>query len=240
MTQAKVPLVLLPGMMCDGRLFGAVLQGLGERAVLLGAITGHDSTAALAAEVLRLAPPRFALGGLSMGGIVAMEMAALAPERVAGLCLMDTNPRAERPEIAARRGPQMEAVRAGRLRAIMRDEMKPNYLAQTPLRASILELCMEMALDLGPEVFLRQSRALMTRPDRREALRCMGGPSLVLCGKADALCPVERHKEMHALLPAARLVVIEAAAHLPVLEAPNEARAALRDWLAAVDAVEAA
>lgn len=226
------PLVLLPGMMCDARLFGPQIEALsGTTPLLTVPLTAHDSVAALAADVLACAPDRFALAGLSMGGIVAMEILRQAPERVARLALLDTNPLAERPEVKARRIPQMAAVERGELRRVMRDEMKPNYLADGPRQGAILDLCMAMAMDLGPDVFLRQSRALMDRPDQTETLRSYAGPSLVLCGRQDGLCPVERHELMHDLLPDSTLSVIEGAGHLPTLEQPEETTAALRRWL---------
>jgi pimeloyl-ACP methyl ester carboxylesterase len=225
------PLVLLPGMMCDARLWAPLMGGLGRRTVIHGALTEADTVAALAEAVLEAAPPRFALAGLSMGGIVAMEIVARAPERVERLALLDTNPRAEAAEVAARRGPQVARARAGDLRAVMRDEMKPHYLADGPRRREVLDLCMEMAMGLGAEVFARQSAALAGRADRREALRAYGGPALVLTGAEDRLCPRERHETMHALLPRSRLVVIEGAGHLPVLERPEETGAAIARWL---------
>ena len=230
------PLVLLPGMTCDARLFGPQIAALSrERAVMAAPVHGADSVEALAAAVLEAAPPRFALAGLSMGGIVAMEVARRAPERVTRIALMDTNPKAEAEAVAARRGPQMARVRAGELLAVMRDDMKPNYLAPGPRRGEVLDLVMDMALALGPEVFAAQSRALMTRPDQREALRALRVPALVLCGRHDALCPLHRHELMAALIPGAELTVIEDAGHLPTLEAPEETVAALRRWLARSD-----
>lgn len=234
------PLVLLPGMMCDARLFAPQLAALPDRAVMVAPISGAETCAALAAEVLRIAPARFALGGLSMGGIVAMEVAAQAPDRVAGLCLMDTNPKAEHPAVAAAREPQIAVVKAGGLRAVMRDEMKPNYLADGPNRGAILDTCMAMAEDLGPEVFTRQSRALQSRPDQCDALRLVTVPSLVLCGAEDSLCPLHRHTLMEGLLPASDLSVIDGAGHLPTLEQPEATLVALRGWLARVDEEEAA
>ncbi|PYE85557.1 alpha/beta fold hydrolase [Pseudoroseicyclus aestuarii] len=227
-----LPLVLLPGMMCDARLFVPQIAALsGVRAVQVAPLGGQETTAALAAEVLAHAPPRFALAGLSMGGIVAMEVLARAPGRVARVALMDTNPLAEAPEMQARRVPQMERVARGGLAQVMRDEMKPNYLAPGPRRAEVLDLCMQMALALGPEVFRRQSLALMHRPDRQAALRGHDAPALVLCGRHDRLCPVERHVLMADLLPRARLEIVEGAGHLPTLEAPEETTAALMRWL---------
>lgn len=226
------PLVLLPGMMCDGRLWGPQIAAFsGDRVVHLAPISNHDSTQALAAEVLTHAPPRFALAGLSMGGIVAMEVLAQAPERVSRLALLDTNPRAEVPDVQARRGPQIERARQGGLRAVMRDEMKPNYLVDSPGKQAILDLCMDMAMGLGPEVFERQSLALRDRPDRQDALRAVTVPTLVLCGREDKLCPVVRHELMHGLIPGSRLEIIDGAGHLPVLEQPEKTNAALRRWL---------
>lgn len=229
------PLVLLPGMMCDARLFGPQINALSGRVPLMSLpIGGHDSMFALAAEVLVHAPPRFAIAGLSMGGILAMEVLRQAPDRVVGLALMDTNPLAESDEVKSRRAPQIAAAQAGSLRAVMRDEMKPNYLTDGPNRGAILDLCMAMAMDLGERVFINQSIALRDRSDQCETLRAFAGPTLVLCGRDDALCPVERHSLMHRLMPHGTLDVIENAGHLPTLEQPELTTAALSRWLEAI------
>jgi len=219
-------------MMCDARLFGPQIDALSGRVPIMACpLGGHDTIAAIAREILSYAPPVFALAGLSMGGIVAMEMLRQAPERVARLALLDTNPLAEEEGAKARRIPQMAAVRAGRLSDVLRDEMKPNYLARTPGRQAVLDLCMAMAMDLGPDVFLSQSAALRDRPDQCETLRNFAGPSLVLCGAEDALCPVARHELMAGLLPNADLEIIAQAGHLPTLEQPETTTAALARWL---------
>lgn len=226
------PLVFLPGMMCDARLFAPQLKALGDRRLVMTLpVDGADTMQALAKAVLRAAPPRFALAGLSMGGIVAMEVLRQAPDRVARLALMDTNPLAELPEVQARRAPQIEKARAGQLFDVIRDEMKPNYLADGPDRLRILDLCMDMAMGLGPAVFIRQSIALRDRPDQTETLRGYGGETLILCGADDVLCPVSRHELMQGLMPNSQLLVIAGAAHLPTLEKPIETTAALARWL---------
>ncbi len=229
---AVPPLVLLPGMMCDARVFGPQIAALSSLCGLhLPGPLARPSVGAMAEAVLADAPPQFALAGLSMGGIVAMEIAARAPERVLRLALMDTNPLAEAAEMQARRGPQMERVRAGGLAGVMRDEMKPNYLTEGPRRAEILDLCLEMALALGGEVFCAQSEALRDRSDQRAVLSALGVPALVLCGRSDRLCPVERHELMQSLIPGSVLHIVEGAGHLPCLEQPEETTAALRCWL---------
>ncbi|WP_299661713.1 alpha/beta fold hydrolase [uncultured Ruegeria sp.] len=226
------PLIFLPGMMCDARLFGPQIDALSNKMpIMTFPLDQHDSVEAMAADILRNAPPSFAMAGLSMGGIVAMEVLRQGSERVSHLALLDTNPQAELPETKAHRVPQMAAVREGRLRHVMRDEMKPNYLADGPRQGAILDLCMEMAADLGPDVFLRQSQALMDRPDQCAILKSYTGKALVLCGREDGLCPVARHQLMHDLLPDSTFEIIEMAGHLPTLEQPNQTTAALTRWL---------
>lgn len=226
------PLLMIPGMMCDARLYGPQIAALSHKLPLMTVpITAADSVEALAADLLAQAPPEFALAGLSMGGIVAMEVVRQAPERVRRLALLDSNPLPESEEVRARREPQIEAVRNGKLREVMRDELKPLYLADTPRRAATLALCMEMALDLGASVFERQSRALQTRPDQQETLKAVRVPTLVLMGAEDRLCPLARHQLMHELIHGSKLVVVEGAGHLPTLEQPEAVNTALRSWL---------
>lgn len=226
------PLVFLPGMMCDARLFAPQIAAISsQRTVMVSPIGGYQTMTELAQEVLRHAPPHFALAGLSMGGIVGMEIVRLAPERVLGLALMDTNPLAEIDTVKTKRAPQIEAVQQGNLRAVMRDEMKPNYLTDGPNQGAILDLCMAMASSLGDKVFINQSIALRDRPDQSETLKSFSKPSLVLCGEEDSLCPVSRHELMHALLPDSTLVVLPNAGHLPTLEQPDATTSALTSWL---------
>jgi pimeloyl-ACP methyl ester carboxylesterase len=227
------PLVLLPGMMCDARLFEAQISAFSStRAVHIAPIR-EDTVTASAALILRDAPPLFALAGLSMGGIVAMEVLRLAPDRVDRIALLDTNHRAEAAEIHARREPQIEKVQMGMLEVVMRDEMKPKYLTDGPHRALILDLCLEMAKTLGPEVFVAQSRALQNRPDQTVTLQACAVPALILCGRDDMLCPVHRHESMHQLIVSSTLEIIEKAGHLPTLEQPEQTTAALARWLEA-------
>ncbi len=226
------PLVLVPGMMCDARLWGELPAALARRMVIHAPCTEADTMQELAALILRDAPPRFALAGLSMGGIVAMEIVRKAPERVERLALIDTNPFAEADAVRARRQGQIDRALAGGLAAVLRDEMKPNYLAPGPANAPVLDLCLAMALDLGPEVFARQSRALRDRPDQTKTLKAYPGPALVLMGEHDRLCPRDRHEAMHALMPQSQFEVLPGAGHLPPLEQPAAFGAAMVRWLA--------
>ena len=225
-------LLLLPGMMCDERLFAPQIDALGvRRDIVVPDFGDADSMAGIAAHILAHAPAGFALGGVSMGGILAMEIMRQAPERVSHLALIDTNPFAEVDAVRHRRGPQMDAVRQGGLEAIMRDEMKPAYFTHLEDSRALRDLCLAMALSVGPEAFLRQSLALRDRPDYSETLRRVTCPALILCGRHDSLCPVERHTAMKAMIPHARLHIVEGAGHLPTIEAPDEVNLALHDLL---------
>jgi len=217
--------------MCDARLFAPQIAQLSTLHAVHVAPFLDDSIDAIAASILANAPPRFALAGLSMGGIVAMRIAALAPDRVDRLALFDTNARAETIEAQARRGPQIQRAQDGGLAEVMRNEMKPRYLAEGPGRAGLLDLCLDMALGLGAEIFARQSTALKTRPDQRASLAAYHGPVLVAHGVDDSLCPPEYHDEMHALCANSILRRIKKAAHLPTLENPAATNAALMEWL---------
>ena len=227
------PLLLIPGMMCDARVFAPQIASLSAgRTVTVAAIGGADTIEALARQVLCDAPPRFALAGLSMGGIVGMEILGQAPDRVERVALMDTNHRAETPDRQALRRPQVERVFGGALRQVLIEEMKPLYLAPENRKdEGILNCALDMAIALGPDVFARQSEALRTRPDQSATLRATRIPSLVLCGEHDSLCPVERHREMAESMPRGRLEIIAGAGHLSTLERPIETNLALRRWL---------
>ncbi len=227
-----IPLVLLPGMMCSAQLFHHQIDCFSkDRAVQFSPLIAHDDIGRLAEDVLTHAPTEFALCGLSMGGIVAMEVIRQAPERVRGLALLDTNHLAELDSVKQRRIPQIEKVKAGGLLEVMRDEMKPNYLVDGDGKAEILDLCLQMALALGGDVFIRQSIALRDRTDQSGTLRTVKVPTLVLCGEEDRLCPVEKHQLMATLVEGATLKVIEGAGHLPVLEQAEIVNGFLGQWL---------
>ena len=222
--------VLLAGNMCDARLWTAEV-----RAALPGAVDADlardDTIEVMARRALDAAEGAVLPVGFSMGGIVALAMARLAPKRIAGLVLLDTNPGADLPERATVRPRQQADVRAGALERVVVEELKPNYLA-TANRGNVafLALLRDMALALGPDVFVRQSEALRTRPDQRDVLPALAVPVLLACGAEDALCPPEWHRAMAATTCDATLEVIEGAGHMLPLEQPQRLAALIRRW----------
>jgi pimeloyl-ACP methyl ester carboxylesterase len=226
------PLVLLPGMMCDSRIFGPQITDLSvDTPVMIAPITKGERIEEISSYVLDAMPQKFALAGLSLGAIVAMEILRRAPERVTRLALISSSPLPENPPVAAAREPLIVLAKSGRLDEAMRDTMRSEYLAPGPRRVAVLALVADMAQTLGPDVFVRQSRALQRRRDQQSTLRKCKVPTLVLCGEHDQLTPVKRHSFMSELIPYARLEVLENSGHLPTLEQPEETTRALRAWL---------
>lgn len=227
-------LLMLPGHMCDERLWAEVTPALeaADHQVLHADLTTSDTIEGLAADVLAKAPGCFTAVGLSMGGIVAFELFRQQPSRLHGLVLCDTNAAPERLDRDAMRRAQQARVRAGELAEVVREELKPNYLAWANReRQDLLDLTLTMAMELGDTVFLRQSEALLHRPDARPLLPDITCPALLLCGEEDSLCPPALHKDMADAIPGATLTTIKAAGHLPPIEQPAAFTAALLDWL---------
>ena len=223
---------MVPGMMCDERIFSPQIEALSQNLeVTIADISNFSSVRELASDVLKKAPKKFSLLGHSMGGIVAMEIYSQAPNRIEKLILMDTNPKAELDEVKLKREPQIREVNNGKLLEVMRDEMKPNYLAESENKRSVLNVCMDMALTLGPDVFINQSRALQSRLDQQNTIQSIKIPVLILCGSEDKLCPVERHEMMHNMITDSDLKIINNAGHMPTLEQPRETTEVIKEWL---------
>ena len=223
---------MVPGMMCDERIFSPQIEELSKNLeVTVADISSFPTVRELASDLLKKAPKSFSLLGHSMGGIVAMEIYSQEPNRIEKLILMDTNPKAELDEVKLKREPQIKDVREGKLLEVMRNEMKPNYLAESENKRSVLNVCMDMALTLGPDVFINQSRALQKRADQLNTIQSINIPVLIMCGSEDKLCTVERHEMMHNMISDSDLKIINNAGHMPTLEQPRETTEVLKEWL---------
>ena len=230
----KDPLVLLPAMMCDVGVFEHQISALSrDRSVIAAPVGQFERIEEIASDLLDALPARFAVFGLSFGGLVGMELMRRAPDRITRICLMGCSPLAEAPVEAASREPLMISARMGKLEEAMRGTLLPDHLAPGPGRIRVMGDVMRMAAALGPEVFVRQSRALQKRRDQQGTMRRAKIPTLIACGELDTLVPPRRHHFLADLMPNAELHVIPGAGHLPPLEQPDATLEMLRDWLAA-------
>ena len=228
---SKDPLVFLPGFMCDARLFWhQILEFSASHTVQVARLSG-TSIEDMAAAVLENAPPRFALVGHWLGGLVAMEILRRAPERISQIALIDVSPLPETPQMAGLREQRIVKVRAGRMDEAMLDEIPAENFAPDGDEARAMML--QMAQELGPDVFVEQSRALMRRPDQQRALRNTKMRASLIAGEFDRICPPRRHEFLAELMPHADYRLILGAGHLSPLEQPEKVTMALRDWLEA-------
>jgi len=230
-------LVLVPGLLCDDTVWQPQLAALGGRFALQVAHHGSaDSLGRMAEQILDVAPPRFALAGHSMGGRVALEVVARAPERVTRLALMDTGYEG----LAA--GEAGERERAGRMRLVgiareqgmramgadwVRGMVHPRRLDDAALIGAILDMIERST----PDLFESQQRALLARSDRGELLTQLRVPTLVLCGHEDAWSNLDRHRVIAGLIPGSVLVDIPDSGHMCTMEQPAAVSDALLAWL---------
>ena len=233
MKDARIPLLLLPGLLNDADLWQAQTQALSDIAkCVVGDLTQADALPDLAAQVLAQMPASgpFALAGFSLGGYVAQEILRQAPARVSRVALLGTSARADSPQRALQRREQERRVATpgtfvGFSERLMRDFVDVSRQGDPVL----LQRIQAMTRRLGPEVFLRQSR--LARVDGHAVLAAFSGPALVLCGAHDAITPPVRSREIAATMLDARLVEVPDCGHLAPLERPHEVSVAMREWL---------
>ncbi len=231
-THEVIDLALVPGSGCDERLFAPQVEALGGTVrVHLVENTDQPRIDRLAGAALARLPDRFALAGLSQGGLVALEIVRQAPERVTGLALLDTLPgpglRVDR--LRHRLAIAMLAARAHR--PIDRI-MWPRYVAPAHLDdADLHAVVRAMMRANGTRGLINQQRIFLTRPDYRPLLPEITVPTLVLVGDQDTLAPVEAAVATAEAIPDADLVTVPGSGHLTTLEAPAAVTAALQHWL---------
>jgi pimeloyl-ACP methyl ester carboxylesterase len=232
-TAPPLPLLALPGLLLDERMWRAQAAALATAQPLISfALTPQATIGELAEMALARAPARrFALAGLSMGGYVALEIVRRAPERVAALALLDTSARPDTPEQTALRRSAIAASAddfEGVVRGLFPRLLHPAHVGD----ATLTGLLMDMALGIGRDGYVRQQEAIIGRVDSRPTLARIACPTLVLCGREDAILPLEMSEEMHAGIAGSRLVVVEKSGHMSAMEQPEAVNAALREWLA--------
>lgn len=230
----KPNILLLPGLLNDASVFTEQVAALSAMSTVeVGDLTVAETIPDLAASVLKLASAKhFVLLGLSLGGYVAFEIMRQAPERVAGLVLMDTTARPDTPEASAKREALIELA-ATDLDAVT-EQLLP--LLSHPDRMNlpaVRGVIQSMASSLGKEVFERQQRAIMGRPDSRPTLKSIACPTLVICGQDDQITPPELAKEIADGIKHAKLELIAECGHLATLDQPEIVCGLLLDWIKA-------
>ncbi len=228
----RLPVLLLPGTLCDDRAFAPLIARLAGHDVCTILTTGSENTVDLAARILAEAPPRFVLIGFSLGGIVGLEVAAQGPSRVAALALIGSTARPDRPQLAAPRRADVADARERGLATVLLEKFWPRYVAAHALNdAALQRMVLAMAETLGIDAFAQQTELIISRADSCPRLKKLTLPLLALCGAEDALCPPLLHEEIAAVAPNATLSIIPGAGHFVLLEAPRQTTDAILAWL---------
>ncbi len=233
----KLPLVLIPGLMCDHTVWEPLLPYFDDN--LTCQMVDHqnaNSLTQMAQQVLDNAPPQFLMAGHSMGARVDREDLRMAPERVAGVALMDTGC-LPKPEGAAgemeisKRLALLEIAQSQGVRAMAQEWVKgmvnPSRLADVDLIDNILNMFETKTSD----IFARQLLALIFRKDATDVLKTIQVPTLILCGEHDSWSTPLQHEEMMPYVPHAVLSIIAEAGHMATMEKPKEVADAMNLWL---------
>ncbi len=231
MTGSGQNLILVPGLICDDEVWAHAQANLSDLAACqIVPADEADTMQGLAQAVLDNAPETFAIAGFSMGGYVALEVLRQAPERVSRLAILDATARGDTSEKAAGRHAAIADCEEGRFDDLL-DRFVPQLLHPDRMAEPLAERVRAMGHRVGPELFARRHRAMLTRTDGRDLLAGCDIPVRAICGRSDALTSVEEHQEIADLAPRGRLSIVEDCGHMPPLERPQAATALLRDWL---------
>ncbi|POF30414.1 alpha/beta fold hydrolase [Roseibium marinum] len=225
------PIVFVPGLLCTEALFAPQIVAFADRPIMVANHREQDSIEAIAAKILEKAPERFSLIGLSMGGYICMEIMREAPERVGKLALLDTNARPDSPDQSERRKFLIDLTRKKGFSKVPH-LLYPGFVHEKREEdAALKQIVVDMAMETGPEAFIRQQTALIDRIDARPRLSEIDCPTLVLVGDGDRLTPPPVSREIHERISGSDLVLIEGSGHLSTLEEPDRTTATLRDFL---------
>jgi pimeloyl-ACP methyl ester carboxylesterase len=228
---SMLPVVFVPGMLCDADLWSSVQARLDVPAI--DAEVNAASIGGMAEQVLASVDGRFVLAGLSLGAIVGFEVLRRAPQRVAGFCAISTN--AGAPSVGQYQAWRAMANRTarGEFTDLVRDTILPTMFASAEPPPHRAERFLAMAHRVGPRAFRAQLTAQASRVDAVASLRAVRCPTLVISGQADALCPPSFHHTIAESITGSRLEYLPGAGHLCTWERPDAAAAVLRDWLRA-------
>lgn len=235
---AKTPLLLVPGVLCSPRLFAAQVAALqGDAEIVVpdwrkAPLSIWDSWESAARWVIDQMPAeKFALAGLSLGGMLAVEIMQFAADRVTKLALLDTGMRSQSEAERAVRRARIRLADEGRFELVLGMQMTrfiPAYrLPDKPLVDEVMTMCGE----IGVEIYKRQEELAAIRVDRRPDLPRIKCPTIVVCGRDDAATPLFLSEEIAKAIPAAALVVVEQCGHLVTMEKPEAANEILQVWL---------
>jgi pimeloyl-ACP methyl ester carboxylesterase len=237
---AKTPLLLVPGMLCSPRLYAAQVAALaGEAAIVVPdwrkapLAIWHSWQSAARWVIEQMPAEKFALAGLSLGGMLAVEIMQFAADRVTKLALLDTGMRSQNEAERAIRRARIRLADEGHFELVLGMQMARFIPAYRLPDKKLVDEVMTMCGEIGVEIYKRQEELAAIRADRRPDLPKIKCPTIVVCGRDDAATPLFLSEEMAAAIKGSELIVVEQCGHLVTMEKPEETNAILRRWLSA-------
>ena len=228
-------LTLLPGLICDKRIYAPQLAAFPD-ALVIDSYGMADSIERMAWVVLEEADARgverLDLFGHSMGGRVALEVTTLAPDRVRRLALVSTGIHPLKEGEPAKRAALQQVGYDNGFEALVDQWLPPMVAEGNRTDPAIYPPMWEMAVSMGQKVFDAQIAALLGRPEVDALLPTIACPTLVMTGENDQWAPPSQHEQIAAAMPNAQLVIVPGAGHMIQMEAPGAVNAAIADWLA--------
>ena len=227
-------LIFLPGLASDATVWAHQLPVIPEvwQPLVTDVHTRFASLGDMAAALLREHDGELVLCGTSMGGMVALEVARQAPERIRGLALLGTSARPETEDMRVLREQAITLFEAGRLLEVLQPNLAMAFHPDRARDTALLDSYLEFVTRAGAAQLIAQNRAVMARPDARRHLSTVACPALVLCGDSDLLSPPACSAEIAAQIPRARLHLVPRCGHMLTMERPAEVNALLLAWLA--------
>ncbi|WP_327294108.1 MULTISPECIES: alpha/beta fold hydrolase [unclassified Streptomyces] len=225
-TAGPLPLVVLPGMLCDASLWRDVDFPAGHDVHHIA--LRRAGIEALAEDVLAAVVGPFVLVGLSLGAIVGFEVLRRAPARVAALCVMAANAGAPRPEQYAAWRAMDALIAADRFTDVVEETLPDMFPGGSPTPEAARRY-RAMAHAVGATAARAQLAAQATRTDATGVLRKARCPTAVLAGAQDMLCPPAFHRAIADSVPGAVLTLLPDAGHLLPWQQPDAVTAALRE-----------
>jgi pimeloyl-ACP methyl ester carboxylesterase len=226
-------LLLLPGSLCDEWLWRRQTAALcNDVEIHVPHVLDHDSLSAMAQAVLSNAPARFALAGFSMGGRVALEVLRAAPQRVERLALLDATTHPVKESEAGRRQEMLDLALGSGMQAVAAVWVPRMVLPAHQEDAALMQGLAAMHARFTPQVYQKEMRALLNRPDAREVLPLIKVPTLIMAGRQDPISTPTQNEALAAQIPGATLELVDQCGHFLPVEAPEAVNLALRRWLA--------
>src|SRR5215213_898002 len=213
----------IPALSGNNRIIALDLRGFGESDASPEPSTMNRLAADVAALMDHLEIPRATIGGLSMGGYVALAFYKEFASRVRALVLADTRAQADAEEAKQTRAQQADKALSEGMAGIA-DAMLPKLL--TPETVSkhpeIVKRVRDMMLKTKPEGAAAALRGMAEREDQTGLLPKISVPTLILVGAEDAITPVADSEKMHHAIKGSSLVVLDHAGHVSNMERTQE------------------